>query len=261
MFFLNLFFVFSLFVRTCYTVDKVGEYRMTKYEELYHEVLQRIESGEFPVGEVIPKEFDLMEEYHCSRDTIRKSLQMLSQNGYIQKTKRKGSVVLDRKRYEFPVSGVISFKELASTMKGKVETIVTCCELITPDNTMMAALNITGEDKVWKVERVRKIDGERIILDLDILNASLIPDLTKEIAEDSLYHYIEHTLHLKIGYANKEITCETVSAHDLQLLDMHGFDMVVNVDSYTCLHDTRVFQFTRSRHRPDKFRFNDFARR
>lgn len=56
-----------------------------KYEEIYQSLLNRIEQEEFPVGETIPKEFDLMEEYACSRDTIRKALQLLSQNGYIQK--------------------------------------------------------------------------------------------------------------------------------------------------------------------------------
>lgn len=232
-----------------------------KYEELYLKLLHRIESGEFKAGEVIPKEFDLMDEYACSRDTIRKSLQMLSQNGYIQKTKRRGSVVLDRKRYEFPVSGVVSFKELAGTMKSTIETIVVCCDCVAPDAKMKTAMNLSDTDKVWMIERVRRFDGERIILDLDFLNASIIPGITKEIAENSLYEYIEQTLGLKIGYANKEITCQHVSENDLNLLDLHDFDMVVNVDSYTYLGDTRVFQFTRSRHRPDKFRFHDFARR
>ena len=232
-----------------------------KYEEIYQSLLNRIEQEEFPVGETIPKEFDLMEEYACSRDTIRKALQLLSQNGYIQKTKRKGSVVLDRTRYEFPVSGVISFKELASTMHGSVETIVTCCELIKPDEKMKVRMNLSDKDKLWMIERVRKIDGESIILDLDFLNATIVPGITKEIAEHSLYDYIEKELNLKIGYANKEITCQKVSENDKQLLDLKEYDMVVNVDPYTYLTDTRIFQFTRSRHRPDKFRFNDFARR
>jgi GntR family trehalose operon transcriptional repressor len=48
---------------------------------------------------------------------------------------------------------------------------------------------------------------------------------------------------------------------DKMLLDMKNFDMIVNVESYTYLDDSRVFQYTSSRHRPDKFLFKDFARR
>ena len=65
----------------------------------------------------------------------------------------------------------------------------------------------------------------------------------------------------RIAYANKEITCQNVTGLDEQVLDLHGYDMVVNVESYTYLDDARIFQFTSSRHRPDKFRFKDFARR
>lgn len=232
-----------------------------KYEVIYQAILRRIENMEFQPGQTIPKEFDLMEEYQCSRDTIRKALSLLSQNGYIQKTKRKGSVVLDHKRFEFPVSGVVSFKELAQSMGSEIETQVTCCERMKPDENLKRRLNLSDHDEVWMVERVRKIDGERIILDLDFFNASIINTLNKEIAENSLYEYIEHKLKLKIGYANKEITCQDITENDRSRLDLHQYQMVVNVDSYTYLTDTRVFQFTRSRHRPDKFRFNDFARR
>ena len=42
---------------------------------------------------------------------------------------------------------------------------------------------------------------------------------------------------------------------------MKHFNMVVNVESFTYLDDARVFQYTSSRHRPDKFVFRDFARR
>lgn len=233
----------------------------TKYDEIYHKLLQRIESEEFMPGDVIPKEYDLMDEYQCSRDTIRKSLEKLSQDGLIQKTKRKGSVVLDRKRYEFPVSGVVSFKELSKTMGSSVETRVICCECIKPDEKMKQNMKLNDKDRVWMIERVRNIDGEHIILDLDFLNASIVPHMSVEIAKDSLYAYIEGELGLKIAYANKEITCQSITENDKNLLDMKAYDMVVNVDSFTYLSDTRVLQFTRSRHRPDKFRFHDFARR
>ena len=48
-------------------------------------------------------EFDLQNKYQASRDTIRKAL-LLSQNGYIQKSQGKGSIVLDINRFNFPVN-------------------------------------------------------------------------------------------------------------------------------------------------------------
>ena len=106
---------------------------MKKYESIYHDLLALIENNKIKAGEKLPSEFDLQNKYQASRDTIRKALLLLSQNGYIQKSQGKSSIVLDINRFNFPVSGLTSFKEIASDIKGKVETIVHTCECIEPD--------------------------------------------------------------------------------------------------------------------------------
>ena len=154
-----------------------------KYLNIYNGIVSKIENKEYQCNDKLPSEKELMGEFNVSRDTIRKSLNMLEQNGYIQKTKGKGSFVLDINKFDFPVSGVVSFKEIASE------------------------------------------------------------------------------LGLKIAYAKKEITGQNATEEDKKYLDMKSFDMVVVVKSYTYLDDTSLFQYTESRHRPDKFVFIDFARR
>lgn len=78
---------------------------MSKYEQIYHKILNKIENGEYAVGETIPGEFELMRQFQASRDTIRKALLLLVQNGYIQKSQGRGSIVLDFNRYDFLFPG------------------------------------------------------------------------------------------------------------------------------------------------------------
>ena len=47
----------------------------------------------------------------------------------------------------------------------------------------------------------------------------------------------------------------------MKLLDMGDYNMVVVVKSHTYLENNTLFQCTESRHRPDKFRFVDLAKR
>ena len=61
--------------------------------------------------------------------------------------------------------------------------------------------------------------------------------------------------------ARKEITVVPATEEDKQLLDMKDFNLLVSVKSYVYLDDATLFEFTESKHRPDKFRFIDFARR
>lgn len=85
--------------------------------------------------------------------------------------------------------------------------------------------------------------------------------LAEEICQDSLYEYLENILGLKIAYANKEITVQMATEEDQKLLDLKNFDRVAVVRSYTYLDDTSLFQYTESRHHPDKFIFVDVTRR
>ncbi len=233
----------------------------SKYLRIYNEIVTAIENGKLKSGTKLSSENELMNQYNVSRDTIRKALNLLSQNGYIQKVRGKGSFVLDINRFDFPVSGLVSFKELSEKINRKSNTIVHELELIRPDEFLIKRLDLSVEDKVWKVVRVREIGDEKIILDKDFLKEKFVPLLTKNICEDSIYEYIENKLGLKIGFAKKVITVEESTEEDRRYLDLEDYNNIVIVRNYVYLDDTSLFQYTESRHRPDKFRFVDFARR
>ncbi|MGD6804745.1 trehalose operon repressor [Rossellomorea aquimaris] len=232
-----------------------------KYMQIYQELADKIQDGTFPANETLPSENELSEFYETSRETIRKALTLLSQRGFIQKLRGKGSLVLDVSKLSFPISGLVSFKELQGSLGGESQTIVYDFGLIKPDKTLAHQLACQQDDEVWKVVRARNIKGERIILDKDFFLKKNVPLLTKEICEKSIYEYLENELKLPISYAKKEIVVEKCTEEDRTYLDLSGYDHVVVVKNYVHLEDTTLFQYTESRHRLDKFRFVDFARR
>ena len=164
-------------------------------------------------------------------------------------------------KFDFPVSGIVSFKELATNLKIPTKTIVNELSLIEADEKLQYKLDIEPNELVWKVARIREIAGEKIILDKDYFNKSIVPILSKETCENSIYEYLESKLNLKISYARKEITVEEPTDEDRELLDLEGHSNIVIIKSVVYLDDTTLFQYTESRHRPDKFQFVDFARR
>ncbi len=235
---------------------------INKYLTIYDTLVEQIKNGEIRPGTLLPSEHELTEQFQTSRETIRKALNLLSQNGYIQKVRGKGSIVIDVSKLDFPVSGLISFKELATKMGDKPKTTVHELSLITkPEYAIRQQLSLSAKDQVWKVIRTREIHGKKIILDKDFLNKKYVPSLTKEICEESIYEYLENDLNLSISFAKKEIIVEEPTAEDHELLDLEGFHNVVVIKSHVYLEDASLFQYTESRHRPDKFRFVDFARR
>ncbi|WP_066172321.1 trehalose operon repressor [Bacillus marinisedimentorum] len=232
-----------------------------KYKIIYQEISEQIESGKMKPDTKLPSEHELMDMYGVSRETIRKALNLLAQNGFIQKIRGKGSIVLDLKRYDFPVSGMVSFRELADKMGQSTRTIVKELGILEPDDYLQEQLQIKGNEDVWKVVRVREIDGEKVILDKDFFLTSFVPELTKRACEHSIYEYLEDEKGLEISFAKKVISVEEPGEEDRRLLDFKDYHAVVVVRNYVYLKSADLFQYTESRHRPDKFRFVDFARR
>ncbi len=69
---------------------------MIKYMEIHAELLRRISSGAWAIGELIPNEIVLAEEFSCTRPTVSRALGMLVDAGLIERKKRVGSRVVQR---------------------------------------------------------------------------------------------------------------------------------------------------------------------
>ena len=235
---------------------------MAKYSALYNKIQKDIEDGILKPGERLPSEKELMETYSLSRDTVRKSLGLLAANSYIRKIKGKGSFVLEMNRFDFPVAGLISFKEMAKRTNMKSHhTEVVRLALLKESAFPVQAVEQNELQDIWEVIRIRTIDGRRVILDKDYFYQDVVGELTEEICKNSIYEYFEDKLSIKIGYAHKEIIIEKATDEDRKHLDLLDYDMVAVVNTLVYLETGKLFQFTQSRHCPDKFRFIDVARR
>ena len=233
----------------------------SKYVTIYKEWKEKIESGQIAEGERLPTESSLMESYQVSRDTVRKSLNLLEQNGYIQRGRGRASLVMPKQRYTFPLSEIASFQEVNKLSTAQAETEVVNLDILQDSHKIKKIFQQSVNGEVYELIRVRRMKDEAVILDKDYFVRDVVPRLPLNECKVSVYRYLEEELGLQISYAVKEITVQKANAEDYELLDMGDYNMVVVVKSHTYLENNTLFQCTESRHRPDKFRFVDLAKR
>ena len=234
---------------------------MKKYKQLFKQLERDILIEKYQLGDFLPSEHQLMEIYQVSRDTVRKALALLQEEGLIEKVRGQGSKVVKQEQLDFPVSNLTSYQELVAQHQLQSKTNVISLDKITVDKKLSKTTGFPEYRLVWRIVRQRVVDNIASVLDIDYLDKSLVPDLTREIGEHSIYSYLEETLKLNIAYARKEITLDHVSDQDQILLDIGRDQHVVSIKSQVYLADGRQFQYTESRHKLDKFRFVDFATR
>ena len=234
---------------------------MKKYQQLYKQIEKAIHEETYAVGYFLPSEHELMDQYQVSRDTVRKALALLQEEGLIKKIRGQGSQVIKEETVNFPVSNLTSYQELVQELGLRSKTNVVSLDKIIIDKKTSQLTGFPEFRMVWKVVRQRVVDDLVSVLDIDYLDMELIPKLTREIAEQSIYSYIENDLKLIIDYAQKEITIDHSNDRDKILMDICKDLYVVSIKSKVYLQDGRQFQFTESRHKLEKFRFVDFAKR
>lgn len=244
-----------------YDKNQTSEEIMKKYEQIFKLLKQDILNETYQIDDYLPSEHELVQTYKVSRDTIRKSLDLLQKAELIQKIRGQGSKVIKQAQIDFPVSNLTSYQELVQQHGINSKTNLIQLEKITVDKKLS---NLTGFPEyrlVWRIVRQRVVDEVASVLDIDYLDKTLVPSLTREIAEQSIYAYLEEELGLRIAYAQKEITIDPATNRDQILMDIGTDQHVVSVKSKVYLADGQQFQFTDSRHKLEKFRFIDFAKR
>ena len=65
---------------------------MNKFFRIYLELKEQIENKKYKANSILPSENELARKYNVSRETIRKALLLLLENGYIHKIQGKGSI-------------------------------------------------------------------------------------------------------------------------------------------------------------------------
>lgn len=234
---------------------------MKKYLTIFNDLKEKILKADYPPDSLLPTEKELQNTYQVSRDTVRKALNLLTDRGLIQKVQGRGSQVTQREMIHFPVSEITSYQELVEQLGIESQTKVIAIDNLNLDSKLAQLTGFAPDSLVWRIVRLRIVDGTASVLDIDYLDQALVPQMTEDIAGHSIYAYLENELQFTIAYAQKEITIEQLTEQDQQLLDIDSENHVVSVKSKVYLANNQQFQFTDSRHKLEKFKFVDFARR
>ena len=236
---------------------------MNKYMKIYQSICEKILNGEYAHLQQLPSENELTKIYSTSRETVRKALNLLQEKGYIQKLRGKGSVVIYEDVIQFPISEMVSFQEINKRLGLDYETKVELLKVIDAKDVPVVqhALELRDQDKLWHVIRTRTKDDAVRIMDEDYFICQVIPQLTKEVAAESIYKFIEQEMNVEISYSNKSITFEEMTENEILYFGKLNPPYTATVRGTVYLNNAEKFQYNISRHIATEFKFVDFSRR
>ncbi len=233
-----------------------------KYEPIYRSIREDIETGKLGYGDFLPSENDYTEQFGCTRNTVRRALSMLTADGFVLPQHGRGVQVIyrpDENRTVFTIGGIESFAEATSRNQKKVVTKIESFKIIEADEKLSLKTGFDIGSELYYIERIRVVDGKALIFDTNIFLKSETEGLSPAIAADSIYRYLENSLHMTITTSRRRVTAEKARSRDKELLDLDTYDFVLVVTGQVFNSKGVMFEYTQSRHRPDQVCFVESA--
>lgn len=235
----------------------------TRYEDIYKDLKQKIETDIYAYQELLPSEHTLIQAYNCSRNTLRRAVSRLVTDGYVQTMQGKGvrNIYQPISQTSFTIGEIESFRESAARNGHRSDTKVLLFTEFSINEKQSTYTSFPVGTDIYYIQRLHYLDNIPLIINHNYFLKEAIPGLTKEIAEDSIYQYLEQTLHMTIVNSKRIMTVEKMTQIDEKYLKMNAedYNCMAVVSSQTYNSDGIMFEYTQSRHRPDYFKFYDNA--
>lgn len=198
----------------------MNDVRVPKYYQLKRDIVRKIESEEYSPEGPIPSERELMEQHQVSRITVRKAIDELVVEGYLYKVQGKGTYVkTDEKSND--LFSLVSCTQAVRNMGMTPSKRVISAEVMRADKKRTKALNLTGEDQVYRLARVLYADEEPLNYTVTYLPEKLFPGLEKhDFEEESLYQVISEQYQATITKARRTVEAVLVKDEIAEYLEI-----------------------------------------
>lgn len=234
---------------------------MPKYEEIASALRAAIRNGEYTPGQQLAFEKDMCVQYGVSRITIKRAVDELVKEGLIVKRRGSGTFVKSLKDEDVKeLSMANQLSGYVATYKGKkVHTDVVRFDIIHPSADIAAKLQITTEDFVYDIIRVRYLEGEATVVEYTKMPIELIQGIKMQVLKKTIYGYIENTLKLHIQSAHRTVRAKMPTDEEREWLKIDGEMPILEVEQVAFLDDGVPFEYSVSHHRADKSEFRSVS--
>lgn len=190
------------------------------YIRVYSALKGKILDGEYGIGDLMPPEPELERMFLVSRTTVRKAVEMLSQEGLVAAKQGKGTTVLDY----HTTQNINQVSSLSQTLEEKGCNVYCKNMYIT---TVAASARVASELQVERgssvilIQRLQIADNKPIAIFKNYLIPEMVPDIENYVGKFAhLYDFLEEHYGLLIDAARDRISARSATFEEASMLDV-----------------------------------------
>jgi GntR family transcriptional regulator len=227
------------------------------YSKIENDLKNKIFSGKFKQGDLLPSEKELMDMYKVSRLTARAAVNRLATERLVVKIQGKGTFVASP-QISYKMGSLYSMGEKILMNHYEIKTKVLVLKKIIPDKPIKSFLEILDNEKVIYLERIRYANETPFALIKSYLPYHYVPNLELlNLTDKSLYQTIEDFYHLQLHEAEEMIEAINADKITANLLEVKpGTPLLLN-NRLTRLIDGNAIEYEIVQYRSDIYKYHN----
>jgi DNA-binding GntR family transcriptional regulator len=224
-----------------------------KYFQIYTEIKRAVEEDLYVEGDMLYSESELQSFFKVSRVTVRKALEELEREGYIERIAGRGTVVQNYKN-AFYWSRLTSFSN--DLHKEKVSSIILHFGEEPANKKTLHLLNLRKDEYVYHLERIRLINDQKIALSISYLTKHIPLRLTASMFDEhtSLFALLT-AAGMEIGSCDETIEARMPTLKVRSLLEMNNESAIFFKERITYDSKDRPFEHVLTYYNSDYYRY------
>lgn len=183
------------------------------YAQVRERMMRRLVDGEWTPGMLLPSEMELARQLNVSQGTVRKALDSMTADNLLRRRQGRGTYVAEpeesRILFQFfrlsPDEGSPTFPDSRVLSTGHAR----------PTKTETVALGLEKGDDVFRIERIRSLSNQPILIETITLPARRFPDFDHlTIIPNNLYRLYSQRWGITIGSAGERLKAIAASTRD-----------------------------------------------
>ena len=189
-----------------------------KYKNVYNILKQEIRDGEYKPGDFLPPEYMIESRFSISRTTVRRALDLLSRDGYVDAKQGCGTVVLDFSAVQ-KLGRLTSVTETLRAHGMEVTTQSMHVDCIPVGSKVAKALQLDPSEVVVRIQRVQCANGAPLCILTSYLLQSLVPGIERFAGQfTSLYELLEREYKIELHSATEYLSAGVCDFSEAQIL-------------------------------------------
>lgn len=223
------------------------------YIRIHDAIKKEIDEGVWEIGQRLPSERDLADDYEVSRMTLRQAITLLVEEGILERRVGSGTYVASH-RVQEKMRGTTSFTEIVRSQGKTPSSQLISYQRKTANETEIQQLQLKATATVVRMERVRFADNVPLVFEVASIPEKLIQSFNQEDITEHFFQTLTDNGY-EIGKSEQTIYAKNASERVANYLKVPKNHAVLALTQVSYFTDGRPFEYVHSQYVGDRFEF------